>query len=1627
MPTAEEDDKLIGQVISGLARNVRGPAAQAVANLTASEKASLSPRTLTKSLPQIGTAFRQMSNPDLETARIGAAQAGRSRRDWYRKAGSFLTKLLPGQAERFIALLGATSPSNSPDKNYQAAQAWLYAWGQLPNRTKTKLTALLGTKGWTPEVRDEWERDFFAPTVKRVGPSISPIRFYQTLRPNIARSLAEPVDKLVAHNYLGFFDSAKIDNFRRNLLASAPSVKDSYAGVLLDAFVPDRWEGRILGSHTKDKGPGRVSDETIFDPTHALAAQAATRLAVDKLNRMKAPEEPAWTPADFQAAEWSTVRSLAKIIGRSSRSTPLAGSGVDPTNEHTGKDLDAKSALASIRHKDIAHTPDFQDAIARMHEYHDKLAKLFPEHRETVDRLHSIPPAQESGFDPDALAVDPKARKALIPLAEAAAKASGVFSNVMKYRRRNIPVRLARPSDKSSMPPTVQTPKPSATSLPTKPAPSKAGLMAGAPIFSNPPEPQGNAASLSGVQQRAKEGFGRGYSVSPHDYLPSSAKMPTGERVPIKSGSDLDRVRAANSQANSAADNLAAQRTKPADDIEATSELPRSGQPAPAAEATPTVGPASWWDQLRHHGTHAEEWLDNLLDKGRDPDWVNWLAKNKLIKGLGLPFKTAGDLADKYLLSRRQGYGDLIRYASVTFASPNTDQNLDFNASFKRMQSPHQAAYRSLAEHLYRQLGLNGKFRNAIGDWTDGAENSLVHTLEEGGDLEKMKYAAAWLGLLGNQKAVLHFQEKKDGPDSVYEIHLPGAKPEDVRKSLDQHQIAYRTLVPEDGGVRVLVYDQGRQLRPNVSLFAGTHNARVRESTGQGQFIGDSSDSPTRTAARSAYRKLIDAFESRGGSASGSTGGGADGGGGGSRGGPQVRGGDQGAASPDARPSGQDRARRPEPVRASRSPAGKVKYSLADREGFEKRLAEDPFNHSVHGVYADFLEEQGDPEAEFHRWLWRNQVKPARYGDYFRTGRGAAGKARGNRWWFAKGAASGSGKHFVESDLFDHIAKNNYENTQTTGYFKSPAEAFTALKTAWHDRESFKKDMESQKEADEQAALADPRDLEPSRPGRYARKKSPRRYSREHQTFLAAMKRDPWDRKAHAAYADHLDAQDDPDAAFHRWVSATGRRPWKAEDALDAKHNYRFLSSGHHTPEEMLDAEWLPGQDISSDPENIPAGIFEHLTSDHPHFKAYHTPYAALLALRGAWDKYHTEGSALDRGGEPEDPADWWKKNYARVQAPQGGVIARGTFYQGGKMLPEFALKGQASAAPDPSKAGMLASAPVKYEAGDSGYPGEPHFSAAFPGAKPVAERPGEYVAESGGRRVYMEHAPDKKSVRVDFTDARPDVAGVPSAVQPGSMDLARSLRTLAGGLKKANLGLSYAAINQGRGAHRRDRADVYGRILKSEGWQQTGGPGVNDDYDYSWSPVRMQRKGSRKYARELPCHECGGVGWKGSEKCGNCGGSGKMEWSSGDDREDDFRTQLDKDPFNHELHGVLSDHLQEQGKPGWEFHQWMWQHRRQPLALSPVRGKQRFVWTPAGHLTPRPQDPAEIVPNNVFVHMSQPPISEPGLLERSRSGKPSSRYFDSAADAYESLKQAWERSKQTPQQRGYYTRPGGK
>ena len=188
--------------------------------------------------------------------------------------------------------------------------------------------------------------------------------------------------------------------------------------------------------------------------------------------------------------------------------------------------------------------------------------------------------------------------------------------------------------------------------------------------------------------------------------------------------------------------------------------------------------------------------------------------------------------------------------------SPNIKENMNYEEAKKMTDSPEHARAVSIAKDAIKKQDMDGKVESGVGDWEDGAENSIKIDVKGVKDFDQLKYTASKLGASLNQKAVVAFQKKKDGPDILHKISADRPMDE-VRKILSDNGISFRTMVGDRAKTSVTILDQGSQLTANVAKFLGAINGKSEAVRGVGEFIGGD----TRIAGKKAYKSIIDNYE----------------------------------------------------------------------------------------------------------------------------------------------------------------------------------------------------------------------------------------------------------------------------------------------------------------------------------------------------------------------------------------------------------------------------------------------------------------------------------------------------------------------------------------------------------------------------------------------------------------------------------------------------------------------------------------------------------------------------------------------------------------------------------------------
>ena len=197
------------------------------------------------------------------------------------------------------------------------------------------------------------------------------------------------------------------------------------------------------------------------------------------------------------------------------------------------------------------------------------------------------------------------------------------------------------------------------------------------------------------------------------------------------------------------------------------------------------------------------------------------------------------------------------------FVSPSVASGSQLAEAVKGLKSERQRALRAASHEVDSAFGIKGTRHDAIGAWSDGAEHTIVTTVDGNESWDKLRVSAAMKGHLADQKAVLVFKEG-DGTSALYRMHTPEGDVQRLHENLIKDGLVFHTILPHTGvggGTDVIVADLDGSAHDAMSKAAERYNADVFYETGQAEFIGtqreDGTDREQRDDARRAYEEVI--------------------------------------------------------------------------------------------------------------------------------------------------------------------------------------------------------------------------------------------------------------------------------------------------------------------------------------------------------------------------------------------------------------------------------------------------------------------------------------------------------------------------------------------------------------------------------------------------------------------------------------------------------------------------------------------------------------------------------------------------------------------------------------------------
>jgi thioredoxin reductase len=195
------------------------------------------------------------------------------------------------------------------------------------------------------------------------------------------------------------------------------------------------------------------------------------------------------------------------------------------------------------------------------------------------------------------------------------------------------------------------------------------------------------------------------------------------------------------------------------------------------------------------------------------------------------------------------------------FVSPNIGQG-GLSEAAKELSGPRQKALQRASQEVDTAFGIKGLRHDAIGAWSDGAENTIVTVVDGNENWDKLRVSAAIKGHLADQKAVLVFKEG-EGKAALYRMHVPENDAQKLHENLIKDGLAFHTIMPHTagGGADVIVADIDGSAHDAMAKAAERYNADVIYERGQAEFIGTTKENGTdreqRDDARRAYEEVI--------------------------------------------------------------------------------------------------------------------------------------------------------------------------------------------------------------------------------------------------------------------------------------------------------------------------------------------------------------------------------------------------------------------------------------------------------------------------------------------------------------------------------------------------------------------------------------------------------------------------------------------------------------------------------------------------------------------------------------------------------------------------------------------------
>lgn len=197
---------------------------------------------------------------------------------------------------------------------------------------------------------------------------------------------------------------------------------------------------------------------------------------------------------------------------------------------------------------------------------------------------------------------------------------------------------------------------------------------------------------------------------------------------------------------------------------------------------------------------------------------------------------------------------------ATQFISPNVKENLTFEEATSNINTPEYKQKYETISAIYNQDNIAGELETAIGDWSDGAEETFIKNIDTDISDEARIYSLAKSAKLLRQKDAIDFKFDPAGKDEIYIIDPKGKTVKEIKQLLDSNEIQYKTL----GNQKVYVINSGeyfdKGMIDTMKKISDENDIDIDVNHGTATFITKVDD---REAAQKIYDNIINNYEQK--------------------------------------------------------------------------------------------------------------------------------------------------------------------------------------------------------------------------------------------------------------------------------------------------------------------------------------------------------------------------------------------------------------------------------------------------------------------------------------------------------------------------------------------------------------------------------------------------------------------------------------------------------------------------------------------------------------------------------------------------------------------------------------------